>query len=197
MQTKTIQVMHTVSTMTLSNFIEVVCENNFDVMVKEGEATEVEKKKAWDAVYVDYFELISSTDEYKTYLQKYKDYGDAISRYQVLIMAFSSLGNGYNKDAQDALHSLGYFLNFDVEDFELYSAELKKLQNHIKNTVSMLHNAHEELNRYTSKQKKQIKQADYLKYIASVSQFVGHSISHQITLKEWAGYINIYNHGRR
>lgn len=180
---------HNLKTMSLLIFIDCLCNNDYSGLLISGKATDEQLKAKWNELYLDYFELSNETDEYKTYLNYLKSFAEKYSRHLALISAYEVLRTKYNDDIKNNLMKLGYIINPDNKT----EIELKKLETHIKNAQTMLTMAEVELNKYLEKQtKEKITEQNFMKYVSSVSQFMGFSIPLNTTVFQFASYSNLY-----
>ena len=107
----------------LSQFIECLINNNLQVLIKEGTATQSDLAKAWELIYNEYAELNESV-VYRMVLSFEKEISRLDERYTQIKTACLVLSVKHSKYFIQLLKDFGYNYQFDYANKDSFEADL-------------------------------------------------------------------------
>ena len=119
----------------LNNFITCYIDNNLNVLVKSGSATQEELELTWDKIYEEYVYAVGD-NENKLYLKLYKELCELATRIHLIRRLVEILHNYRVKKFEDILNKeLNSNFKFDPLKPEEYDKLLQKCYNKSKALV--------------------------------------------------------------
>ena len=127
--TKEARYYNSINKLPLANFVDCLCDNDFNALVIQGEPSAIELVEAWAKILDEYNDLLGqSNDEYKQYYSNYKNLARLKSKqYKILMLAEVMDKIGYVDAFASHLRKLlnKPNLKFDITKPEQYSRDLK------------------------------------------------------------------------
>mgnify|MGYP000075347884 FL=1 len=122
----------TLDSLPLNKFIDCIVDNNLQALTISGFPVEQELKTAWDNILLEYIE-VTGTNEYRMYVQLFKDISIAKIIMNQLSIALNILQVSYDEFfATEVNKILRTSCRFNWADQASYQAEIKKCFNRSK-----------------------------------------------------------------
>lgn len=109
----------------MDNFIDVMVEGKYDLLVKEGEPGEEDLKRAWNLIYAEYMDAMGD-DSYKKTIGIVRDINILSWQHQRITTLIQVLSVYYVPAAVQELRKMGYAISYDPENLPSYHADLQR-----------------------------------------------------------------------
>lgn len=110
----------------LSRFITCLCDNDYSVMLIDGEATEEELQQAWAKIYDEYLDLTSKNNN-NEFLFLWNEYESLFYKHTVIEQCVELLKWWHDENLVGILKQHGYNFPFNPEDTERYWKDLERV----------------------------------------------------------------------
>lgn len=118
----------------LSRFITCLCEEDYSVMLIEGEATEYELKQAWSKIYDEFLDL-KGKDSPNEFLTLFNEYESLFYKHTVIEKCVELLKWYHDERLIEILKKSGYNFPFNHEDTERYLKDLDRVLTRSKKLI--------------------------------------------------------------
>jgi hypothetical protein len=180
-------------TLSIANFKECYCNQNYQVLIIEGEPTEEELIAAWSDIVFEYGCAIKTENsEYLLGLQK--SIAELTRHIAYVDDALLLLERKYSQSAIDELIELGYEGIYNFDDHVQYLKQLARVKSLCKTRVMDLIELKEEYKKYNvSTDGAAPTEAAFEEWMGELSRFQHYRIDQQTTMvTEWCGIINSF-----
>lgn len=156
----------------LSQFIECLINNNLQVLIKEGTATQSDLNKAWELIYNEYAQLNESL-VYRTVLSFEKEISRLTERYSQITTACLVLSVKHSKYFIQLLKDFGYNYVFDYADKASFESDLEKVLKISKSILVQKEQKEKAYQKFMSEQKAEKVSLSYFDdCLTAISQYM-------------------------
>jgi hypothetical protein len=133
----------TIHKLTLSKFIDCICDRNYQSLVIEGEPSEDVLLEAWINIVDQYNDILGQSDmDYRLYLSQYRELAQMRSKQQKILLLTEVLDKiGYVELFAKRLNNLLITqpLKFDITNQEIYAKDIARCYNRVRGLNIHIH----------------------------------------------------------
>ncbi|TAN17237.1 MAG: hypothetical protein EPN37_07225 [Chitinophagaceae bacterium] len=157
---------------TMDAFIDIMVEGRYELLVKEGQPSDEDLKRAWNLIYAEYMDAMGD-DGYKKTIGILRDINILSWQHQRITTLVQVLSVYYVPEAVKELKKMGYSINYDPGNLTAYQIDLQRAYERAKTLLTKISILQNDLKSATGKASTR---QDYQTMFISLSEYAKYQV---------------------